>query len=138
MTKEDLAAILNGREYTNEITEAEEKAAKDEGLLVIFGASDDLMEFRGAWEDECGLCSAYLNRDGLLLEHEDRCYCNYCGFSVAQKAAALVEAIWGDEDHPLWYYKTDIPHATFDIMEDEGIYCRGLVIDINDLPEGVK
>ena len=42
MTKEELAATLNGREYNHEITKEEEAEARENGLVVIFGASDDL------------------------------------------------------------------------------------------------
>ena len=53
MIKEELAALINGREYTHELTD-KEKSAKDARLVVVFGASEDLMEFRGAINDECG------------------------------------------------------------------------------------
>ena len=54
MTMETLAAILDGREIGSEITKAEADQAKAAGLVVVFGASDDLMEFRGAIYDEIG------------------------------------------------------------------------------------
>ncbi len=41
MTKEELAALINGRKYRHELTDKEEKAAKDARLVVVFGASDD-------------------------------------------------------------------------------------------------
>ena len=46
MTKEELAAMLNGREYGKEITKAEEEKAKANGLVVIYGYSDDNVELR--------------------------------------------------------------------------------------------
>lgn len=52
MNKETLATQLNGRSYRNEIEKEEEEIAKDSGLIVIFGASDDLIEFRGVIYDE--------------------------------------------------------------------------------------
>ena len=48
MTKESLAALLNGREIGNEIEHGEAKAAKEHGLVVVYGYSDDGMEVRGA------------------------------------------------------------------------------------------
>lgn len=42
------AEKLDGRKYGNELTRDEEKKLKDLGLVVVFGASDDLCEFRGA------------------------------------------------------------------------------------------
>jgi hypothetical protein len=56
-----------------------------------------------------------------------------------------IEAVWCDEDakapggdHYAWTYKTQIPHATFDIvehMEGGGVsyYCRAIIFNINDL-----
>jgi hypothetical protein len=54
MDAKALAALLTGREYRQEITRAEEADAKAAGLVVAFGASDDLLEFRGAIDDEVG------------------------------------------------------------------------------------
>ena len=42
MTAKELAELLNGREYGNEITSDEEKLAKESGLVVVFGYSDDM------------------------------------------------------------------------------------------------
>lgn len=61
MDKDDLARILDGRTYTEEITSEEGAQAKACGLIVIFGGSDDLMELRGAIYDEV---DAY---DGAVL-----------------------------------------------------------------------
>lgn len=71
MTKEQLAYLLNGREYTNEITKEEEREAKNSGLLVIFGASDDLIELRGAIYDEVGAINGgevRIGKNGNLIE----------------------------------------------------------------------
>lgn len=39
-----------------------------------------------------------------------------------------IEAIWSpDEIDASWLIKTDIPHATFDILEDGDLFCRGVV-----------
>src|SRR6184192_3824875 len=71
MTKEELAAEINGREYTKEITDAEAKAAKASQLVAMFGASDDLCEFRGAIDDERGVYNNrtfLIGKDGSLLQ----------------------------------------------------------------------
>ena len=49
MTKEQLAELLNGNEYRDEMTKEQEQAAKQNNLLVLFGASDDLLEMRGGY-----------------------------------------------------------------------------------------
>lgn len=46
--------------------------------------------------------------------------------------AKQIEAIWG-KDGISWQYKTDIPHATFNVMEDDEVYCIGIVFDIKEL-----
>ena len=54
LTKEQLAETLNGREYHKEMTKEEELQAKENGLVVVTGYSDDNCEFRGAISDEVG------------------------------------------------------------------------------------
>lgn len=135
MTKEELAQKLNGREYGEEITGEEEKAADESRLVVLFGASDDLAEFRGAFNDELGCCDGgylYVDIKGILLDHD--CDCDFCGYKDRQAKARKIEAIW-DKDGYSWQYKTDIPHATFEIIKDSGErkYCRGIVFNVSDL-----
>ena len=50
MTKEELAKMIDGSEYPFTLW-PEHEAAKH-GLIVVYGASDDLMEFEGAIRDE--------------------------------------------------------------------------------------
>lgn len=134
VARDALAALLNGREYDSEITKAEEVAAKVAGLLVIFGGSDDLMEFRGVDHDEIGAPTvALIDARGLLpyredIEHDDDALKDY--FARAPMVRA-VDALWCGAGG--WTYRTDVPHATFEIVEDGEPYCRGIVIDVADL-----
>lgn len=138
MTKEELAALLNGREYGNEITDAEAKAAHAAGLVVVFGGSDDLIYFAGAASDER---TAY-DRDefhftaaGFLLNDCDDDRCPH--FERLAADAAVVESRWCAEGNngPAWSYETKIPHATFDILEEAAPYCRGIVFALADLKQ---
>lgn len=52
MTIFDFADLLDGRQYREEITRREEQTAKENGFVVIYGASDDLCEIAGAVHDE--------------------------------------------------------------------------------------
>lgn len=122
----EAAAALNGNEYGKEGSSELWSALKAAGLVAVFGASDDLMEFRGAIDDEV---SAYdgttvlVTPDGLFEPCGDN-----CKFSLAaQKEAVEIDALWCDEDDISWTYETDIPHATFNVMEDGAVYCRGIV-----------
>lgn len=133
MTKEQLAKQLNGREYMHEMLPHEELFAKNDNLLVIFGASDDLCEFRGAFNDEAGCYdggTVFFTNDGILRSHD--CGCEYCGYEEKKRYAYRVNALWCEEDPYSWTFKTKLPHATFDIMEDGEKYCRGIVIDLKE------
>ncbi len=128
-----LAEKLNGRECGDEVTIEEAKRTADCGLVVVYGASDDLMEFRGAIEDEVGCYNggvAYLTKDGLL---ENECENENCPhFARMKQECPTIAAVW-DHDGYSWTYSTDIPHATFDILEDGEKYCRGIVFSMEDL-----
>lgn len=138
ITKEQLAERLNGREYGDEITKEEEQQAKESGLVVLFGASDDLAEFRGAIHDEADCYDGgeiYLGRPGLLPAHgDDDCECKFCAYEEAVKTCKVIVAVWGKAGcSHAWIYKTDIPHATFEILEDGEKYCRGIVFELASL-----
>lgn len=141
MTKEELAARLNGREYGIEMSRAEEKEAEAAGLVVVYGASDDLMEFLGAIDDELGAYEGTICRvdaEGLLPtwervcdEHDEAGAENYFKRKPFTKE---IKAIW-DRDGYSWIYETDIPHATFEINDEGGKYCRGIVFALADLAQ---
>jgi len=137
ISKETFAAMLHGREIGSELTKDEQEAAGEDELVVVYGASDDLIEFGGGIYDEAGAPGTiYIHRGGIIQDHdEDDCDCEFCGFPEIKKKAATIEALWCEEDGYAWTYKTSIPHATFDIYEDGQTWCRGLVISAKDLPE---
>ena len=134
MTPEEAAAELNGNQYTREVTKELRKLMKDAGLVAVYGASDDLMEFDGAIHDEVGAwegATVYVNENGLVqnkCDEGDDCP-NW------RQTGCTIEALWCPEDvqgSPSWAYKTSIPHATFDIMEDDELYCKGIVFRLSD------
>lgn len=134
MTKEELAAILNGREYLEEISVDENEQAEEAGLVVVFGESDDTMEFYGAVRDEIGCYgggTALIGNDGGLLRnacHDDRC--PY--FADKKRTARTIQPVWGEGGYS-WTYRTTIPHATFEIVDDNSKYCLGIIYSIDDL-----
>ena len=136
MTKDELCTILTGREYTKEINNRIIDRIHGTGLVVVFGASDDLMEFRGAIYDEVGCYNggkAYLNGNGLIENHCDDEDCPY--FADQKKQAMIIEALWCAEPNISWTYKTDIPHSIFKIWEDKEVFCRGIVFNLADVKE---
>lgn len=137
LTKQ-LAEMLNGREYMREISSVEEAMAKANGLVVVHGASDDLMEFCGAIYDEVGCYdggSALVDAAGILGEWESASEDEETAAQYLNRKphAKTIEALWCAEPGYSWTYKTDIPHETFEIVEDGEPYCRGIVFSIKDL-----
>lgn len=140
MTKEELATKLNGKEYRNEISEELLTIAKQSGLVIIYGHSDDLMEIEGAIEDE-GSCyegDIFLIDSLGLLQHRDDLDDDdeLEEWLKRKKKAKTIEAVFCAKGEPAWTYKIKIPHATFNIIEGEGdteVQCRGIVFNITDL-----
>ena len=134
MDKIELAKKLNNLQYQSGDIEDFHNVAKDNNLVIVFGASDDLMEFRGAIYDEVGCYeggTAFITDGGKLLQNEcDNDECPY--FKLEEQTSLKIKAVW-DKDGYSWIYETDIPHVTFDILEDDEKYCRGIVFSLNDL-----
>lgn len=136
MTTQGLAALLNGREYGSEITKAEEEAAQKSGLVVVFGQSDDLMEFRGAIDGEVDCYdggTAYIDGNGLFNEGSICEECTECKILEERKeSCCTISARWCKGDFP-WSYHTEIPHETFEIFEGSERYCQGIVFSVDEL-----
>ena len=133
----EFAAMLDGREYGSEMTRNEERLAEQLGFLVVFGASDDNTEFRGVISDEIsayGGATHHLTEHGVYYRHEDEKWLIENGW---QKPPVLlaIRALWcPDSFDGSWLITTDAPHATFDVMEDGKLFCRGIVVDLRNLP----
>lgn len=137
MTKEELAKQLDGKEYRKEISKDIIKKAKSNGLVIVYGASDDLMELEGAINDEGGCYQGEIfrvDKEGLLpdrdqIDDDDELE----KWFKRKKKAKELGAVRCAKGEPPWTYSTSIPHATFNVMEDGGVQCRGIVFSIDDL-----
>jgi hypothetical protein len=106
---DNVAKKLHGRQYRDETTKEIEEYCKLNNIVILFGASDDLAEFRGAVTDEV--------------------YCFDGGYIVDDP---FIVAVWlpGESNsNQSWCYKlpSNLLNARFDIFEDETIYCTGVV-----------
>jgi len=130
----EAAAALDGCEYGEEGSREFFAAMREAGLVAVFGASDDLMEFRGAEYDETGPGTVYFTPDGLLRDGCDNDRCSPGG--KPRHLPATVTSIWcTDEDDASgysWRYRTDIPHAKFTVKEGDYLYCEGIVFALRD------
>ena len=98
--------------------------------MIVYGCSDDLMEFEGAIRDEGGCFDG-----GRVFFNHDEVYQGY----NKEKYPYWINAVWcgGEKDADgqkiTWTYETEIPHESFMIYEGGEPYCRGVVFNIFDL-----
>jgi hypothetical protein len=138
LSKELLSGALNGRQYGCEITDEEAAMAKAAGLVVVFGSSDDLVEFRGAIDDELdcyGGGEFKLDEKGVLpAERNEDWYDDQMEDYLRRKKSPTlktVKAQWCPKSLECsWLIEADVPAATFDIMEDGELFCRGIVFEL--------
>jgi hypothetical protein len=142
MTKEQFAGLLNRRQYSKEITKDECQLAKKNGLLVAFGHSDDCLELRGILHDEYysydGSIEHFgINQNNQLVHISDETVASLKEWGVKTFS---IQAIWCPTSiDSSWLITTDdLPFATFDIFEDDNLFCRGIVIDKQDIINTLK
>lgn len=135
------ASRLNGREYGKEITKEEIEEAKEKGFVVVYGYSDDNVEFCGALMDEIGAWNGAriaIDNKGVGLYEEESCKYEITALWDGKLDDRLYMKNGYDchdenEDLIPWTFDTGIPHSTFMIYEDEEPFCRGIVINMEDL-----
>ncbi|SAL01571.1 hypothetical protein AWB80_08156 [Caballeronia pedi] len=135
MNTKEIAAAITGATYPLRISKEISAAAQANGIVIVCGESDDNMAFASAIRDEVGCYdggTAYLTSDGLLTNECDDEDCPH--FAKLKEKAATIEALWCEEGDYSWTFKTDIPHETFEIVEDGGPFCRGIVFALKDVP----
>lgn len=135
--RDEIAAELDGAEYPVRISRELRERAKQARVVIVYGASDDLMEIDGAMSDEID-CNdggtAYITPLGIV---ENECSDSECPYFEAEKdCAATIEAVWNTDGYS-WIYRTKIPHVTFEVVEDGEKYCRGIAFDLDDIVEAM-
>jgi len=142
MTKETFASMIDCRDRRTGIAKDEELLAKNEGFIVVYGESDDLMEFRGVIDDEIG---AYNGTTAIILKTNN-------GYKVLSESSIEeineplrdydLDLISGleieskfDDDGYTWTMNVahGMPVAYFDILEDGEKFCKGIVISVDDV-----
>ena len=133
MELKEFAAILNGKEYEYpQFTSEELEIARNNGFVIVTGASDDLVEFDGAITDE-GDC---FEGGKILVEAIP-------GGGVVDGPIKIPTVIFNleikwcknkDENGNIipWTYDVPIEHENFMIYEDGKPYCRGFVFKASD------
>lgn len=136
MNIKEWAEKLTGREYGEELTNKENEKAKADGVIIVFGASDDLIEFRGVIDDEDGAWEGTEVRitPDLNLFSEDKNREDFKYNSDQIVKMPIVKSTWNPKElETNWLISSAIPHETFDILEDGELYCRGIVFHSDSL-----
>lgn len=131
MELKKFAEMLEGKPYEYpQFSREEIQIAKDNNFVIVYGASDDLVEFDGAICDE-GDC---WEGGKILVEAIP-------GGGVVHKPVKTptfvfnLEIKWckdKDENGNIipWTYDVPIEHENFMIYEDEKPYCQGFIFKI--------
>ncbi len=143
MNTDKWAALLDGREYRDELTREECIQLHSDGLVAVYGGSDDLVYVAGAGmgktvEEEMGASNStpiLFTPAGLFVPE---CECDDCPHErkLRERAKGL-QPRWcapGVAGNPSWSYTVPWPHTTFNIMEDGEVYCVGVVFALEDVP----
>jgi hypothetical protein len=120
------ATELNNRNERNVVPAALEAV---KGLVVVYAASDDLVEIEGAVTQEIGAFN------GVKLTASKA-----QGFYETTAGEPDIEFRWCDDSSAdsvcPWSVICNLPHRKFDILDDEGYVASvGVVLHIDDIPE---
>lgn len=153
ITASEFAKLLDGREYGEEITEDEEVLALSNKLVVVFGASDDLIEFRGAFYNEFEadngavfffdnklrfiVSDEIINKDlyyDLNLDTNDLSNRAIVRFNFRKLLNNKITQEWKPENSiAKWKISANFPNETFNIMRNDNLYCIGIVFNLDSL-----
>lgn len=122
------AKKLNNREYREELTKKEIDELEQDGIVAVFGASDDLCELRGAIIDEFGCWRGKT----LVYVEEVECFLknNYYDenpnelikINLTGRPFLKISSYTRDG----WKYELpDIPQTEFNILDNGEQYCEG-------------
>lgn len=99
--------------------------AEENNIVIVFGYADDCAELCGAVREEIPCYnggSFWINRHGLISD-------------TWKSGSHEVKAIWCGPSGASWEYETEIPHETFNVYDDDELYCIGIVFCLDDLPD---
>lgn len=116
-----LADMIGNTEYRKELTDKQRQFAKDNQLVVVYGASDDLTIIDGVLDNELQNGKYWFNSGSEFIDDDD----------VSENEKFGLNFI--ETDYHPFSVSTDIPHAKFKVMEDDDEYGIGIIFSIRDL-----
>ena len=130
------AEELNGNEYGDEMSKEQITFAKENGIVVVFGYSDDNIEFEGVIHEEYPMYdggNVWFNKEGTNFCEDDGRAGLTCHDGGRDNCLNKLECLWCKEKDYAWTYNIDVPHVSFDVMEDGEKFCRAIVFYKKDL-----
>jgi hypothetical protein len=148
MNAKQFAELIDGQEYPFRMSKEQCQIAKENGLIVAFGASDDLLELRGVIDDEFGAwggTKVYFVKgqikeldeiEGDLYYQTEKPFDKLRSVLLEWCPKSLPKASWLATVGGSVLPGDDI--ANFDILEDGEIFCRGVVFKLNATEDELK
>jgi hypothetical protein len=117
ITLKEFAEMLHRRDRQPNLTTNELLLAKQKGFVVVYGYSDDIVEFDGAIRAEghtnplvkdrpAGVL--VLSEDGEVLDEDSDLYAEYI-----RKNHNVITVFYCNKEGLNWVFESDIPHETF-------------------------
>jgi hypothetical protein len=152
ITLKEFAAMLHGRDRQPHLSPDERLLAEQKGYVIVYGDSDDRVEFEGAIKEEgytnpllrdCPAGVLALSENGTLLDEDSALY-----IECIAENRNIINVFYCSKDGLNWAFESSIPHETFLTYDggyheeyddiDEG-FARCIVFEISALkPLGNK
>lgn len=125
---------LNDRQYGAELETFEEEELKKDGIVAVFGYSDDLCEIRGSLYDEI---ECYSDKKVVYVKEVD-CFVSPNYYNENPRELIKIDLskrpyIEISNTRDGWKYEIpNIPYLEFKIYEEDTIYCTGKLFYLKD------
>lgn len=128
----EIKNLIDGTHYRSKLDSIAVSLARTNGIVIMYGESDDILSFQGVIDDEAG---AYNGLSYKGLEFNE-------AFPKDIKELMTnhqIELIWHDEGQKSWSFKVDerSKFERFNIMEDGEVFSEGLILVVNPKTQDV-
>lgn len=135
ITKEQFAAMLNGRPLGQEMSTDEIKSAIASELVALLVSYDNIINIRG----KIMVTERCFNNSIIGFGDNDEILSEYSIWYLEPQIFAGLPIInitctLKDSELTIWQFETKIPHAVFHIINENGeLQCGGIVMDYKDI-----